>query len=164
MAPIENVRLEADLWTLDEGEGREVGEVRLVVVVEEVVPFRRMAFRWKNDIIRKCLPPNVGNIGVRNTKCRQVRHQDGKACTEQNTHRKAGECLAGCLIVVDNTDATLATRVKIIKPERVILVLWNYRDSQNGADGARLGVSEARVETVDGDVRVVCRDAGGAKS
>ena len=46
----------------------------------------------------------------------------------------------------------------------MVLVLYDYGDSQNGAHSARLGVPEARVEAVDLDVRFVCRDARVAKS
>jgi len=77
------------------------------------------------------------------------------------THRKADECLAGRLVVVDDTDTAHATRVVVEKPEGLILVL--YGDSESGTSGARLSVPEARIETVDGAIRVVCRDAGVAK-
>ncbi len=55
MAPTVNTRLAADLCGLVEGEGAVVGLVRwLVLVVSEVfVPFRRMAFRWKNNVTYK---------------------------------------------------------------------------------------------------------------
>jgi len=38
-----------------------------------------------------------------------------------------------------------------------------YGHGESSASGARLGVSEGRVEAVDGAVRVVCRDARAAK-
>jgi hypothetical protein len=46
----------------------------------------------------------------------------------------------------------------------VILVLYEYGDTQNGTGGARLGVSEAGVKPVDSVVRLVCRDAWAAES
>jgi hypothetical protein len=46
----------------------------------------------------------------------------------------------------------------------VVLIFYEYGDGQNSADGAGLGVSEARVETVDCDVRFVCWNARVAKS
>jgi hypothetical protein len=86
-------------------------------------------------------------------------------CTQnKNTHRKAGKRLAGRLIIVDNTDTTLTTSVVIKKPEGVILVLWNYGDGQNGIGSASLGVSEARVEAIDGNVCLMCWDAGVTES
>ena len=46
----------------------------------------------------------------------------------------------------------------------MILILYEYGDTQNGTGGARLGVSEARVETVYRVVRLVCWDARVAES
>jgi len=41
----------------------------------------------------------------------------------------------------------------------MILVLRKYGDTQNGTSSARRSVSEARVETIDGDVRLMSWDA-----
>lgn len=46
----------------------------------------------------------------------------------------------------------------------MILVLYEYGDTQDGTGGARLRVSEARIETVDSVVRLVCRDAWATES
>ena len=83
---------------------------------------------------------------------------------DKTTHRKASNRLAGRLVIVDNTDTTLTTRVVIKKPEGLILVLWNYGDRQNGTGGSREGVSEAGVKTIDGDVCLMCGDARITKS
>jgi hypothetical protein len=80
------------------------------------------------------------------------------------THRKTSKCLAGRLITVDNTNTTLATRVVIIEPEGVVCVLCDYGDGQDRTGGARLGVSDARVEAIDGDICLVCGDTGVIKS
>ena len=82
----------------------------------------------------------------------------------ETTHRKTSKCLAGRLITVDNTNTTLATRVVIIEPEGVVHVLCDYGDGQDRTGGARFGVSEARVEAIDGDVCLVCGDTGVIKS
>jgi hypothetical protein len=42
----------------------------------------------------------------------------------------------------------------------VILILYNYGNGENGTNGARVGVSETRVEAINGDVCLVSRDAG----
>jgi len=78
--------------------------------------------------------------------------------------RKASNRLAGRLVIVDNTDTTLTTRVVIKKPEGLILVLWNNGDGQNRTGGPREGVSEAGVKTIDGDVCLMCGDARTTKS
>jgi hypothetical protein len=82
-----------------------------------------------------------------------------KCIKKKDTHLKAGKRLAGRLVIVDNTDTTLATRVVVKKPEGVIRILFEYGDGHNGTGGARLGVSEARVEAIDGGVCLVCGDA-----
>jgi hypothetical protein len=87
-----------------------------------------------------------------------------KCIKKKNTHRKAGKRLVGRLIIVDNADTTLATRVVIKEPKGVIRILFIYRDGQDRTGSARLGVSEVRVETIDGDVCLMCGDAGVTKS
>ncbi len=80
------------------------------------------------------------------------------------THRKAGKRLARRLIIIDNTNTTHATRVVIKKPEGLVHVLCGYGNGQNSAGGASLGVSEARVKAIDGDVCVVFGDTRAVKS
>jgi hypothetical protein len=80
------------------------------------------------------------------------------------THRKTSKCLGGRLIAVDNTNTALTTRVVIIEPEGVVHVLSDYGDGQEGTRGARLGVSEARVEAIDGGICLVCGDTRVIKS
>lgn len=84
---------------------------------------------------------------------------DNAARSRKDTHHEAGERFRRGLVVVDNADSTLATRVEIEKPKGLILVLLKYGDSQNGPSSARRSVSEARVETIDGDIRLVGGDA-----
>ena len=61
IAPTANARSEADLRALADGDGRVAEDARELVLVivssEEVVPFRRMAFRWKGDVTRKRFVP-----------------------------------------------------------------------------------------------------------
>ena len=123
------------------------------------MPFRRMAFRWKRGITCKCFSLNVGEMNARDMKRPGYGAKVAKCMKNKTTHRKAGNRLAGRLVIVDNTDASLATSVVIKKPESVILVLWNYGDGQNRISGARQGVSEAGVKPIDGDVCLMCRDA-----
>jgi len=92
-------------------------------------------------------------MGVRNPKT--PRGCGVNAARSKSTHHEAGERFRRGLVVVDNADPTLATRVVIEKPKSVVLVLLKYRDGQNGTGSARRSVSEARVETVDGGVRIM---------
>jgi hypothetical protein len=46
----------------------------------------------------------------------------------------------------------------------VVHVLYDYGDGQDRTRGARLGVSEAGVEAINGDVCLVCGDTGSIKS
>lgn len=87
-----------------------------------------------------------------------------KCMKDKTTHRKAGNRLAGRLVTINNTDTTLPTRVVIKKPEGLILILWNYGYGQNRIRGAREGVSEAGVKTIDGDVCLMCGNARSTKS
>lgn len=41
--------------------------------------------------------------------------------------------------------------------------MFDYGDAQDSTGGTRLGVSEARVEAIDGDVCLVCGDTGAIK-
>jgi len=87
-----------------------------------------------------------------------------RAIQTDGISRKTSKCLAGRLITVDNTNTTLTTRVVIVEPEGVVHVLYDYRDGQERTGGARLGVSEARIEAIDGDICLVCGDTGVIKS
>lgn len=104
---------------------------------------------------------NARNMKRRKFNCgaKKVKYQKNKT-----THRKTSKCLAGRVITVNNTDATLATRVVIIEPEDVVHVLYDNGDGQDRTRGAGLGVSKARVEAIDGDVCLVCGDTGLIKS
>ena len=46
----------------------------------------------------------------------------------------------------------------------MVHVLYNYGDGQDRTGGARLSVSEARVEAINGDVCLMCGDTGVIKS
>ncbi len=80
------------------------------------------------------------------------------------THRKAGKRLVGRLVIVDDTNTTFATLVVIIEPEGVVHIIRGYGDGQNRTGSVRLGVSEARVESINGDVCVMCGDTRATKS
>ena len=95
-------------------------------------------------------------MGVRNPKTPQCCGVN--AARSKITYHEAGERFRRGLVVVDSADTTLATRVEVEKPKRFILVLFNYRNAQNRTRSAGRSVSEARVETIDGDVRIMSRD------
>lgn len=103
-------------------------------------------------------PQNMRYMGVRNPKTPQCCGVN--AARSKITHHEACERFRRRLVVVDSTDPTLSTRIEVEKPKGFILVLCKYRDAQDGTGGARRSVSEARVETIDGDVRVMRWDAG----
>ncbi len=105
-------------------------------------------------------------MNARNVKRREFNcgAKMAKYLKNKITHRKTSKCLGGRLIGVDNTDTTLATCVVIIEPEGVVHVLSDYGDGQEGTGGARLSVSEARVEAIDGGVCLMCGDTGVVKS
>ena len=46
----------------------------------------------------------------------------------------------------------------------MVLVLYDYGDGHDRTGGARLGVSKARVEAIDGGICLVCGDTGVIKS
>lgn len=82
----------------------------------------------------------------------------GQTARSRNTHHETSDRFRRGLVIVDNADSTLATRSGIEKPKGFILVLLKYGDTQNGTSSARRNVSETRVETIDGDIRLMSRD------
>lgn len=109
---------------------------------------------------------HMRDMNARNVKRREFNcgAKMAKYLKNKITHRKTSKCLAGRLITVDSTNTTLATRVVVIEPEGVVHVLYDYGDGQDRTGGARLGVSEARVEAVGGDICLVRGDTGPIKS
>jgi hypothetical protein len=109
---------------------------------------------------------HMRDMNARNVKRREFNcgAKMAKYLKNKITHRKTSKCLAGRLITVDNANTTLTTRVVIIEPEGVVHVLYDYRDGQERTGGARLGVSEARIEAIDGDICLMCGDTGVIKN
>lgn len=79
-----------------------------------------------------------------------------------STHLEPSQRLVPILIAIDNADGALATRAGrgVVEPERLAEVFLEDGHSEDRDRGPIHCVARAGVEAVDGDVRVVRRDAG----
>jgi hypothetical protein len=64
------------------------------------------------------------SMGVRNPKTPQGCGVN--AARSKITHHEASERFRRGLVVVDNADSTLTTRVEVEKPKSLVLVLFKY--------------------------------------
>lgn len=80
--------------------------------------------------------------------------REGKA----DTHGEALERLVARRVRVDDADAALRARVRVVEPHRLVHVLLENGHREDRDCGAVPRVAEGRVESVQGDVEVMRTD------